>query len=137
MKRRLSGPVPYLGRVAIAAQIIGALGFVWVLLGSEGVRLPFTGSGDWTIQAQFSDVGGIHDGERTPVLMAGVPVGSVSGVRVADGLGVLTLRLGGSARGVVRADATARIEPRSALQDMTVDISPGSPRAPALAPGGL
>ncbi|MFL5822353.1 MAG: MlaD family protein [Solirubrobacteraceae bacterium] len=137
MKRRLSGPVPYLGRLAILAQIIGALCFVWFLLSSEGVRLPFTGSGDWTLRAQFSDVGGIHDGERTPVLVAGVPAGAVTDVRVAHGLAVVTIRLNASARGVVKDDATASIEPRSALEDMTVDISPGSAVAPPARPGAL
>lgn len=135
MRRRLSGPVPRLGRVAIALQIVGALLFVVLLLASEGVRLPFTGGGDWTLRAAFSDVGGIHGGQRTPVLVAGVPAGIVTGVRVDHGLADVTMRMNASARGVVRGDAGAAIEPRSALQDMTIDISPGSPAAPPAAPG--
>jgi virulence factor Mce-like protein len=135
VSRRLSGPFPPLGRVAIAVQLVGALLFVAGLLASEGVRLPFTGGGDWTLQAAFSDVGGIHGGERTPVLVAGVPAGVVTAVRVDHGLALVTMRMNGSARGVVRSDASAEVEPRSALEDMTIDISPGSPAAPAAGSG--
>jgi phospholipid/cholesterol/gamma-HCH transport system substrate-binding protein len=135
VSRRLAGPVPRLGRAAIAAQIVGALLFAAVLLASEGVRLPFAGGGDWTLQATFSDVGGIHGGERTPVLVAGVPSGIVTAVRVERGLALVTMRMSPSARGVVRSDASAQVEPRSALEDMTIDISPGSPAAPDAVPG--
>lgn len=135
LNRRLSGSVPRLGRTAVLAQIIAAVAFVVVLLAAEGVRLPFTGRGDWTLHAVFSDVGGIHSGERTPVLVAGVPVGQVTDVRLERGLGDVTMRLNSSARGAIRADATATIEPRSALQDLTIDVTPGSAAAPAAHPG--
>jgi ABC-type transporter Mla subunit MlaD len=69
------------------------------------------------------------------VLVAGVPAGIVTGVRVDRGLALVTMRLNASARGVVRTDASALLEPRSALEDMTIDISPGSATAPATAPG--
>ena len=135
VSRRLAGPVPRLGRAAIAVQIVGALLFVALLLNSEGVRLPFTGGGDWTLEASFADVSGIHGGERTPVLVAGVPAGIVTGVKVDHGLALVTMRMNSSARDVVRTDASAAVEPRSALEDMTIDITPGSAAAPAASPG--
>jgi phospholipid/cholesterol/gamma-HCH transport system substrate-binding protein len=137
MTRRLSGPVPYLGRLAVAVQIVAALAFVAVLLGAEGVTLPFSGSGQLTLRADFADVGGIHGGELTPVLLAGVPIGKVTGVQVTRGVALVTMSLGSSARGVVRSDATASVEPRSALEDMTIDITPGSSAAPPAASGTL
>jgi phospholipid/cholesterol/gamma-HCH transport system substrate-binding protein len=123
--------VPRLGRAALILQALAAVAFVVVLLGAEGVRLPFTGGGDWTLTAVFSDAGGIHGGESTPVLVSGVPQGQVTGVVVRDGRAVVTMRLDGTALGVIRRDAGARIEPRSALQDTTVDITPGTSNAPA------
>jgi virulence factor Mce-like protein len=128
--------VPRLGRIALVVQALGALAFVAVLLNSEGVRLPFTGGGDWTLRAEFADAGGIHSGERTPVLVSGVPLGEVTGVQETNGRAYVTMRLSGSARGIVRSDAAAAIEPRSALEDMTVDITPGSAAAPP-APSGM
>jgi phospholipid/cholesterol/gamma-HCH transport system substrate-binding protein len=137
VRRRLSGPVPALGRVAVAAQMVVAMAFVVFLLRAEGVTLPFTGAGEFTLRAAFTDVGGIHGGELTPVLVSGVPVGKVTGVEVQNGQALVTMNLGASARGVVRRDARAAIEPRSALEDMTIDITPGSPDAPAARPGML
>jgi virulence factor Mce-like protein len=127
--------MPRLGPIALVAQLLAALAFVAVLLTAEGVRLPFTGAGDWTIQAVFSDAGGLHSGEATPVLVSGVPSGEVTSVRVKDGLAIVTMRLGPQAHGVLRSDATAAIEPRSALEDMTIDLSPGSAGAPAARTG--
>jgi hypothetical protein len=46
MRRRLSGPVPTLGRVAVLAQLLAALGFVAFLLSAEGVRVAFSGGGE-------------------------------------------------------------------------------------------
>jgi phospholipid/cholesterol/gamma-HCH transport system substrate-binding protein len=135
LRRRLSGPVPRLGRAAIVAQAVAALAFVVILLSAEGVRLPFTGGGDWTVTAVFSDAGGIHSGESTPVLVAGVPEGQVTSVVVRGGRAVVSMRLDGAARGVIRRDAGARIEPRSALEDMTIDITPGSSDQPAAGDG--
>ena len=131
----LGGPKPRLGRLALIVQVIAALAFVGSLLHSEGVSLPFTGSGSWSIQAAFSDADGIHTGERIPVLVAGVPEGIVSQVRLQDGAAVATLQLADSVQGVLRSDTTATIEPRSALEDLTVDLTPGSPTAPAARAG--
>jgi virulence factor Mce-like protein len=117
-------------------QLVGAVAFVVALLSAESVRLPFTGGGEWTLRAAFADVGGIHTGERTPVLVAGVPSGMVTSVKLEQGVAVVTMRLDRAARGVIKADATATIEARSALQDLTVDISPGSAGA-APAPDGM
>jgi virulence factor Mce-like protein len=133
----LAGPLPRFGRAAIVAQFLAALGFIALMLNAEGVRLPFTGGGDWTLRAQFTDAGGIHTGERTPVLISGVPSGDVTSVSERGGVALVTMRLSGSARGVVRSDASASIAPRSALEDMTVEIAPGSDAAPAARPGTL
>jgi virulence factor Mce-like protein len=126
-----------MGRLAVLLQAAGALVFAVVLLHAGGMRLPFAGDGGLRLTAAFSDAGGLHDGENTPVLVAGVPAGTVTSVSEADGRAYVTMRLNAPARGVVRRDATAAIEPRSALQDLTINIAPGSPSAPAAASGML
>lgn len=129
------GPVPRLGMAAIALQAAAALLFAGALLHAEDVRLPFSGSGDWRVVARFADAGGLQSAQRAPVLVAGVPSGRVEHVELHDGVAVATLRLDAAAKGVVHSDARARIEPRSALQDLTVDLEPGSSSAPALRDG--
>jgi phospholipid/cholesterol/gamma-HCH transport system substrate-binding protein len=131
-----AGPAPRLGRTMILVQAVAAIAFLGALLHAEGVRVPFTGAGGWTLQATFADASGLRDGLRAPVLVSGVPSGRVQDVRLQDGRAVVTLRLDDDARGKVRADAIATVEPRSALEDLTVDLTPGSRSAPAARDGG-
>jgi virulence factor Mce-like protein len=132
--RRL-GPAPRLGLLAVALQIAAALVFVALLLRADGVHLPFTSAGDWRLVAQFDDAGGLRGETHAPVLVSGVPSGRVEDVRYAGGRAIVTLRLDGGARGIVKADARAAVEPRSALEDLTVDIDPGSASSPAARDG--
>jgi phospholipid/cholesterol/gamma-HCH transport system substrate-binding protein len=120
----------------VVLEVAVSLAFVVVLLRAEGVTLPFAGAHNFTLRAAFTDASGIHNGELTPVLVSGVPAGKVTNVQVDNGRALVTMSLGSSARGVVRRDATASIEPRSALEDMTIDITPGASGAPA-APSGM
>jgi ABC-type transporter Mla subunit MlaD len=92
--------------------------------------------GRWHVQVAFRDAGGLSSSQRAAVLVAGVPSGRVRAVRYVNGIAVADLELDADARGVVRTDARATIRPRSALNDQTVSITPGSAAAPELAPGG-
>jgi len=126
---------PRLGRTAIVGQALLALAFVAVVLRAEGVRLG--GPDTFDVHVAFADASGLRDDARAPVTVAGVPEGRVVDVRYdpARGRAVATLRLDRRVRGVIHADATATIVPRSALQDLTVELSAGSRRSPALRPG--
>jgi virulence factor Mce-like protein len=119
----------------IALQAALALAFAAFLLARADVQIPFVDGGHWSIQAAFADASGLRGQTRAPVLVAGVPSGNVTDVRYVNGVAVATLQLADAARGVIRSDATAAIEPRSALQDMSVDITPGSRSTPALTTG--
>src|SRR5262249_19569500 len=75
---------------------------------------------------------------RTPVRVAGVNVGSVTGVRTAPGgNAVITMSLDDSALPIHR-DATLKIRPRIFLEgNFFVDLKPGSPSAPDMPSGGM
>jgi virulence factor Mce-like protein len=104
-----------------------AVVFLGALLHAEGVRLPFSDGGRWTVRVALADAGGLHNGSRAPVTVAGVAAGKVTdiGYDPARGRAVATLELEPDARGVLRRDASATVIPRSALQDLTLDLAPG------------
>jgi len=106
------------------------------LLGHEGLQLPFL-SHDYTIRAEFTDAGGLNPADQTPVLVAGVKEGQVLSVRYRDGLAIATLQLPDSVRRLIHADATVSVVPRSALEDLTVEINPGTRTLPPLRPGAI
>lgn len=135
MTKRRFGAAPRGGLPILIGQIVAALAVVAWLLHAQGVQLPFTGEDPLRISVAFTDAGGLRTDQRAPVLVSGVPSGRVERVEQRDGTAVATLRLDPAARGVVKRDAVATIEPRSALQDLTVDLDPGSPSAPAARDG--
>jgi phospholipid/cholesterol/gamma-HCH transport system substrate-binding protein len=129
--------VPF-GRTTIAIQLVLAVIVLGYVLINQGVQLPFgLGSSSFTIRAAFNDSAGLNPGFRPPVLVAGMVVGRVSDVSYQDGQAVATLQLQSSVRGHVHADATATIFPHSELNDLEVDLSPGTLGAPLLRAGGL
>ena len=87
------------------------------------------------MKAVFTDASGLRAGGHIPVTVAGVPKGTVEDVRYERGRAVATLRMDGDVRGRVYRDARAEIAPRSALNDLTVDIEPGTPTRGPLASG--
>src|SRR4051812_32372879 len=114
---------------------LAALAYALPLLHASGIALPGVDNGRWHLQLEFRDAAGLSSSQRAAVLVAGVPSGRVREVHYRRGLAIVDVELDAAARGVVHTNATATIRPRSALNDQTVAITPGSPAAPALAPG--
>jgi phospholipid/cholesterol/gamma-HCH transport system substrate-binding protein len=126
--------VPF-GRTIILLQALAAIALLVYLLSHEYVRIPFLGPSHYEVRAAFTDAAGLSGDAHSPVTVAGVPLGRVTAVHYHDGLAIATLELPESVKGKVFADAQARIIPRSALEDLMVDIAPGSPAAGPLPAG--
>jgi phospholipid/cholesterol/gamma-HCH transport system substrate-binding protein len=121
------GRVP-LGRTAIVAQIIGAMIFLGYTLAKKDVKLPFSPAG-YEVEIIFPDAKGLDPSDGPAAAVAGSPVGKVTDVRYADGRAVATVELDSNVKGKIFADASAAIRPASALQNLLVNIDPGSPAA--------
>jgi virulence factor Mce-like protein len=121
-----AGRVP-LGRLAIATQIIVALAFVGYTLSKKSIRLPFSAE-PYTVQVIFPDAKGLDRLDEPAVAVAGTPVGRLDHVDYVDGRALATLTLDPEMEGKVFADASAAIRPASALQNLLVNIDPGTPR---------
>ena len=122
--------IPF-GRTTIAVQALAALAFVVYLFAGDKVTLPLIHR-SYVLKASFADAGGLNGGRD--VTIAGVRVGKVGGVHYRGGRAVADLELDNDAKGRVHPDARVAIVPRSALQDLTVEITPGS-HGPALGDG--
>jgi len=115
------------GLLAIAI-IVGA-----VALAFGG--LPFRGG--YELNAVFADTANV--GLRSPVRIAGVEVGEVTGVRAVDDdstASVVTMELDDAAL-PIRDDAELKIRPRIFLEgNFFVDLQPGTPQGAELDSGG-
>ena len=122
-----AGQVP-LGRLAIVVQILVALAFVGYTLSKKSIRLPLS-SEPYEVQVIFPDAKGLDRLDEPAAAVAGTPVGRLSHVEYSDGRAIATLTLDDDLRGKVFADASAAIRPASALQNLLVNIDPGTPEA--------
>ena len=118
-----------------AAGVIAAVTILVVCYLVFGGSLPWAGSG-FQLKATFTVETQLHLG--SPVRIAGVNVGTVTGVSRVSGsstAAVATMSIEPSGL-PIHADATADIRPRLFLEgNFYVDLSPGTPSAPALSSG--
>ena len=118
---------PYLVAVAMIAALALVVAYAF------NPRLPFTST--YEVEAVMDSSAGLRKG--SPVRIAGVNVGKVSGISRGPGHTTLvTLEVKEAGR-PVRADATVRVRPRVFLEGgYLVELSPGSPSARELPDGG-
>jgi phospholipid/cholesterol/gamma-HCH transport system substrate-binding protein len=133
MKFRTVHMVPW-GRFVIAVQIIAALIFLGYTLTKKSIRLPFSDE-PYEIEVVLSDAKGLDRVDEPGAAVAGTPVGRVSEVRYEDGRAVATLTVDAEIEGKVFADATAEVRPASAIQNLIVNVDPGTPGAGPLEEG--
>jgi phospholipid/cholesterol/gamma-HCH transport system substrate-binding protein len=94
------------------------LGYLAIKLG----KLEVMGSSGYTVYADFSSVAGLKVGD--PVEIAGVKVGRVDGLQLADDRARLELRLQDNVK--LQEDVIASVRSRGLIGDKFVLISPGA-----------
>jgi phospholipid/cholesterol/gamma-HCH transport system substrate-binding protein len=106
--------------LVILASISGA-----IILGKERISFPWD-SGKFVFYATFDNTPGVSAGHGQEVRMAGVPVGEIDGASV-DSAGKAVLALSIARKYKVYDNATLVLRPKSPLNEMYVEISPGGP----------
>jgi len=118
-----------------------AAGLIALVLVAAGVFFAFTKANPFAdpyeVRAMFQDTDNV--GSRSPVRIAGVDVGKVTGVEPLDGGqgGLVTMEI--EDHGLpIHEDAQLRVRPRIFLEgNKFVDLRPGSPSAPVLEDGAV
>jgi ABC-type transporter Mla subunit MlaD len=124
-----------LGRLAILTQLFAALVFVGYTLHKKSIRLPLVSEQAYVVHIVFPDAKGLDTADNPAAAVAGNPSGQVTAVEYRDGRAHVTIKLDGKLEGKIFANASAQLRPASALQNLLVNISPGSPAAGALPEG--
>lgn len=125
-------------RVEVAA-IVGLLLIACVVGGYIMVhqRLALPWNKTYDISARFISAQAVTPGQGQEVAVAGVPVGQISDVSLDDGVAVVRMTIQRSKLDAVHADAAAFLRPKTPLQDMQVQLDPGSAKARVLADGAV
>ena len=96
---------------------IVALGYLSIKLG----RVSFFGGGGYTLTVDFPSVGGLKSGSSVEI--AGVEIGSVESIGLADYQARVTLRINRDVK--LQDDSIASIKTKGLIGEKYVRISPG------------
>ena len=114
----LTGIIVFIGVLYVIYVAVGLAG--WTVFGKHG----------YILYADFFSASGLHVGD--PVLIAGVEVGNVESISLADYQARVVLRFKDGV--TIQEDAIAAIENKGLLGDRSVSVEPGnSPKS--LGPG--
>lgn len=122
--------------IAIFALIVFAMATTGYILASQQAPypswVPFLGEDTFELKADLETAQAITPGQGQTVNVAGIKVGDITEVNLDDGHAVVTMLLEDRYKGLIKDDATVLVRPRTGLQDMTLEVDPGSPDAPAM-----
>ena len=97
--------------------------------------VPVVGSDFVDYKAQFSTAQSVTPGQGQTVQIAGVDVGDITKVDLVDGRAVVTMKIRRKYTPIYK-NATALLRPKTGLNDMVIELDPGSQSADT-APAGL
>lgn len=125
---------------AIVGVIAVGLAVASYILSSQRFYLPgwvpVVGSDFVDYTADFATAKAVVPGQGQTVTISGVIVGEIGDVHLHNGRGRVTMKIRREYTDRLRADATASLRPRTPLQDMIVQLDPGTETAPQLPEGG-
>ena len=126
----------YALQLRIGAFILASLVVFFAIVYLLGARARYFES-KYELAAEFNEVAGLLEGAT--VRLAGVQIGRVTSVVLStrpQGKVRVTMTVARRFHERIRQNSEARIATQGLLGDKIVDITPGSPDAPPLAPGG-
>jgi phospholipid/cholesterol/gamma-HCH transport system substrate-binding protein len=117
--------------VAIAVLIVLAIVATGLILAKQQANfpawLPILGHDHFELKAELSSAQAVTPGQGQTVDLSGIKIGSVQAVNLEDGAAVVTMNIDPKYAPLIHKDASLLLRPRTGLQDMTIEIDPGTP----------
>ncbi len=126
--------------IAMVTMIVIAAAIGGYILAHENFKLPgwvpVLGRSYYTLKAEFQTAQAVTPGQGQAVTIAGAKIGEVGSVELNQGIATVTMRITPKYAHLYR-DATFLLRPKTQLQDITVEVSPGTPGAGKLKSGAV
>jgi len=123
-----------LGIVVLIAAVVGGY-----ILSNQRFYLPswvpIIGSDFVDYNAQFSTAQAVMPGQGHTVIVAGVTIGEIGKVTLKDGTAFVQMKIRKKYAQIYR-DATALLRPKTGLNDMVIELNPGTPNSGEIPQGG-
>ncbi|MDQ3740971.1 MAG: MlaD family protein [Actinomycetota bacterium] len=118
---------------AIIVLFVIALGVASYILSQQRFNLPGwvpgIGQDFYILNAEFSTAKSVTPGQGQTVTIAGVNVGEISKVELREGRALVEMKLQNKYGERVRKDASLLLRPKTGLEDMVIEMAPGTPAA--------
>jgi len=121
--------------IAMIVLLVIAVVVSGYILSHERLQLPFIGTSQYSINAEFSSAKAVTPGQGQTVRVSGVQIGDIGGVTLKNGVAIVKLDINNQYRNLIHTDATALLRPKTGLDDMFVELDPGTKSAPVAKPG--
>jgi phospholipid/cholesterol/gamma-HCH transport system substrate-binding protein len=115
--------------LALAGMIALALAVAGYITVHQRLRFPW--QHQRTILAEFSSAQAVTPGQGQTVNVAGVKVGEIAAVRLERGRAVVEMAIDSDELGPVYRNAHLLLRPKTGLNDMSIDLDPGTPEPSA------
>jgi phospholipid/cholesterol/gamma-HCH transport system substrate-binding protein len=116
--------------IAIIALILAGLFALFVILNGQRTSLPswvpLLGTDRFELKAEFSAAQAVTPGQGQSVDIAGIRVGDVTGVDLEDGHADVTMKVDNKYAPLINSDAALLLRPKTGLNDMVVEVDPGT-----------
>lgn len=125
----------------IAVIVLAAIGLLalFVILSQQTSALPawfpILGQDRFELKTELQTAQAVTPGQGQTVNMSGVKVGDVTAVDLVDGVAVVTMEVDNEYSDLIHDDASVLLRPRTGLQDMVIELDPGSDDAPTVPEG--
>ncbi len=122
------------GKDTIAIAVLAVLGItmtLWIFTQQKAALpswAPFVGEDFVSLTADFNNAQAVTPGQGQAVVIAGVQVGKITSVDLEDGHAVVGMDVEPKYLKLIHPDATLLLRPKTNLNDMAVEVSPGRGR---------
>jgi phospholipid/cholesterol/gamma-HCH transport system substrate-binding protein len=125
--------------IAVVVMIAFAIFTGGYILAHENLHLPgwvpVIGHSYFKLKGEFQTAQALTPGQGQAVTIAGAKVGEIESVDLHNGVAAVTMKVTPKYARYIYRDATMLMRPKTGLQDMTVEVNPGTPPAGKLRSG--
>jgi phospholipid/cholesterol/gamma-HCH transport system substrate-binding protein len=125
--------------IAIIVLLVIAIAVGSYILSNQRFYLPawvpVVGTDFFVMNGEFETAKSVTPGQGQTVTIAGVNIGEISKVELVDGRARVEMQVRRRYAERIRKDATMLLRPKTGLEDMVIDVSPGSANAEPIPEG--
>jgi phospholipid/cholesterol/gamma-HCH transport system substrate-binding protein len=118
--------------ISVVVMVVIAAAVGGYILAHENLKLPgwvpVLGRNFYTLKAEFQTAQAVTPGQGQAVTIAGAKIGEIASVDLNNGVAVVTMRIVPKYARIYH-NATMLLRPKTGLEDITLEVNPGTPSA--------